>query len=163
MAGMSHRLPAGWCCVAGGQHGGPRGRADSDQGVLGDRVTLSPCPSSPSSSGMAVHDLLGWGHPPSEGGATAPSFFPSWLPWNADSPWLGESLDPRFWGMNTPLAAQGVARAFPGRAFGCAGAHFLLFFSSNRFRCGAGLRQEHRLHPQGWGTLRGLAEAAGAQ
>lgn len=54
----------------------------------------------------------------SEGGATAPSFSPSWLPSNANSPWLGESLDPRFWGMNTPLAAQGVAGAFPGRMSG---------------------------------------------
>lgn len=77
------------------------------------------------------------------------------LPWNADSLWLGESLDLRFWGLNIPLAAQGVAGAFPGRA-SSHGHIFCWFLVAIGLDVGQGwIRQEHQLHPQGWGKLWG--------
>lgn len=99
----------------------------------------------------------------SEGGATAPSFSPSWLPSNANSPWLGEKSGSQVLGYEHSSCSPGSGWSLPREGV-WPWARFLQVFSSNRFRCWAGLdQQEHRLHPQGWRTLGGFTEAAGAQ
>lgn len=82
-AGMSHRLPAGWW-VSMGVPAPCRG-TEEEQTVTREcwetglpSVLALPHPPAQGWLSMASRD---------RGGATSPSFSPSWLPPNADSPW----------------------------------------------------------------------------
>lgn len=124
-AGMSHRLPAGWCRVAGGwkaRTGGPspfRGMWQEQSGRGGCWETEGyphpPALTCPRAKGwLAACDLLGqgtWcqGGPKSKGGATAPSFsslpgFPQMLAYNG----RGKLWIPGFGALTLHFAARGL-------------------------------------------------------